>query len=126
MKKTLALIGALALTGCAELTALTNAQLTTNEVYIAANAFDAAELTATQYLKLPPCAGSPTPVCRNPAAVTALANIGRPAYKARATLVASCEVTTNTVACVSAYQTVTQAVTTFQSIFTQYSIQKGS
>lgn len=126
MKKIIALCGALALGGCAELTALEGAQLTTNQVYVASNAFDAAELTAVQYLKLPDCTGSPTPVCRTPAAVTAIANIGRPAYRARETLVATCATSTTAPACVSAYQTVTQAVTTFQSIFTQYNVQKGA
>lgn len=118
MKKILLLC--LALGGCSTIANLESAGLSMNQVYVAANAFDAAENTATQYLKLPACSPGNGYVCRNPAAVTAIANVGRPAVKARQNLVAACLVSTTSADCVSAYGTVTTAVSTLQAIFTQY------
>lgn len=126
--RTIIIAGALAvgLSGCATISALTGASLTTTQVYVTANAFDAGEVTATNYLKLPVCvAGGPT-VCRNPAATAGLVSAVRAGYQARQSLVASCEASTTAPACVSAYTTVSTAVNGLQSLFSQYSIAKGS
>lgn len=119
------LLALLALGGCSALTDLTSASLTTTQVYIAANAFDAAEVTATQYLGLLACGGAAM-VCRSPSAVAAIVPAVRAGYKARQALVSACAASTTATACVSAYTTVTTAVTTLQAAFTAYSIQKGS
>lgn len=119
------LLAVLALGGCSALADLTSASLTTTQVYVAANAFDAAEATATQYLSLPACGGAAT-VCRSASAVAAIVPAVRAGYKARQALVSACAASITATACVSAYTTVTTAVTTLQSAFTAYSIQKGS
>jgi hypothetical protein len=116
---------ALALSGCAALQGLENSALTPTQVYVAANAFDAAELTATNYLNLPACVKGGSAVCRNPAAVPSLVSIIRGGYQARRTLVAACSASTTATTCVSAYTTVTTAVSGLQTIFAQYSITKG-
>lgn len=117
---------ALALSGCATISALTGASLTTAQVYVTANAFDAAEVTATNYLKLPVCASGGPTVCRNPAATGGLVSAVRAGYQARQSLVAACAASTTAPACVSAYTTVSTAVNGLQSLFSQYSIAKGS
>lgn len=67
MKKLL-LIGLLMLGGCAQLTTaydtLTGVNVTPKQVYIVANAFNAVQGTATQYLNLPLCTGANGPFCR--------------------------------------------------------------
>lgn len=66
MKKLIIAIGfALALAGCATLKILTGDVVPPRAVYIAINAFDAVEVTATNYLRLPLCGTGPT-VCRDP------------------------------------------------------------
>ena len=67
----LALALGVALAGCAQMqnlqslfSAATGNIVTPNEVYIAINAFDAVEATATNYLKLPRCPGAAA--CRTP------------------------------------------------------------
>ena len=127
MKKVFAIgLLALGLSACSTIASLTGASLTTTQVYVAANAFDAAELTATNYLNLPKCGVGAPVVCRNQAAVPTLVAAVRGGYQARQTLVAACSASTSAASCVSAYTTVTTAVSGLQSIFTQYSIQKGS
>ena len=75
----------LVMPGCAELqnayNVLTGVTITPTTVYVAANAFDTAEGTATTYLKLPGCTGANGPVCRDPkiaAQVVKLVRQGRP------------------------------------------------
>jgi hypothetical protein len=127
MKKLiLGLLLASALGGCSTISALENASLTTTQVYVVANAFDAAELTATNYLSLPACTTGGTPVCRNPPAVAALVAAVRGGYKARQALVSACAASITAANCVSAYTTVTTAVSGLQTIFSQYAITKGS
>ena len=66
MKRMIAIATVLALGGCTTLGNLytvATGSVTPNQVYIAANAFDAAEGTATQYLRLPLCPKG-EPVCR--------------------------------------------------------------
>lgn len=62
----------LALTGCAELQkfesgvrAAIAAHVSMREAYVAAEAFDAVKVTATNYLRLRRCNGSNGPVCRD-------------------------------------------------------------
>jgi hypothetical protein len=81
----LVLLLALFLPGCAALqnayNVLTGVTISPTSVYVAANAFDTAEGTATTYLALPACTGSNGPVCRNAqiaAQVVKLIRQGRP------------------------------------------------
>jgi hypothetical protein len=62
----LVLTGGLALSGCntiSNLYTIASGSASPSQVYVAANAFDAVEGTATQYLRLPLCPQS-QPVCR--------------------------------------------------------------
>lgn len=73
MKRYLAIfVVTLALVGCGPLAKTydiaTKATVSPEAVYIAANSFDALEITATKYLLLPRCGPTVTPVCRSPAA----------------------------------------------------------
>ena len=114
------------LAGCAELSAIQNSTLSMNTVYVAANAFDAVEITAANYLGLPACTPGGNVVCRNASAVKAIVPAVRTGIAARKELVADCQASTTASACVSAYTTVTTAITSLQNLFTQYNIQKGS
>lgn len=120
----IAAAAALALSGCAAWNTLTSASLTTTQVYVTANAFDAAEVTATNYDLA--CAAKITTICRDPAAVKPLDAAIRGGYSARKNLIAACLASITAPACVSAYTTVSTAVTGLQAIFSQYSIAKGS
>lgn len=75
MKKLLVLaILALPLSGCALFSELTGSSVSANDVYVAANAFDAAENSVKAYDSLPPCtstAGSSI-ACRSSAVVKIL------------------------------------------------------
>lgn len=123
MKKILlAGVAALSLAGCAT---LESGSLTTTQIYVAANAFDAAEVTATQYLGLPLCGTGPT-VCRTQAASAAVVAATRGGYKARQALVAACAASATSTACISDYSALTAAVSGLQTTFTAYGVQKGS
>lgn len=124
MKKIM-LLTALLLGGCSTLAALDSATLTTTQVYAAANAFDAAEQTATQYLSLPPCGGSAV-ICRSPSAAAAVVAAGRGGISARRALISACIASVASTACTSAYTTVTTAISGLQTVFTQYAITKGN
>jgi hypothetical protein len=60
MKAIFAIAAALALAGC-------SVAVTPKQVYVTANAFDVAEASATQYLKLPVCTDANKPLCKSPA-----------------------------------------------------------
>lgn len=124
MKK-FSLLAAILLGGCAQIQTLEGASLNTTQVYAAANAFDAVELTATNYLKLPVCVSGGPILCRNQQAAAAIVAAGRGGYQARRTLISACIAGTTSTACVSAYTTLTTAVTGLQNVFTQYGITKG-
>lgn len=102
---------------------ITEASLTTTQVYVAAQAFDAAEVTATNYLSLPACVAHDVALC--PAAGV-LVSATRGGYKARRALVATCAASITAAACISDYAAVTAAVNGLQSAFVTYSISKGS
>lgn len=108
------------LAACANTNSLS---LTTTQVYVAAQAFDAAEVTATNYLSLPACVAHDAALC--PAAGV-LVSATRGGYKARRALVATCAASITAAACISDYAAVTAAVNGLQSAFVTYSISKGS
>lgn len=79
MKKfLLAATAALALVGCQTVEALRGVTVTPTQVYIAANAFDALEATATNYVKLPLCTAGQTFVkngCSSRSAIVRLSEL---------------------------------------------------
>ena len=75
MRKLLILsVAAISLAACA---GGNSPALDTTQVYVAAQAFDAAEVTATNYLHLPLCAAPVTTLCRTAALTRASASAQR-------------------------------------------------
>jgi hypothetical protein len=104
--------------GCSTIATLTSPALTPTQVIVAANAFDALESTATTYLSLPTCPTA-TPVCKTAAGVAAIVPPVRAGRAARNTLEAAVN-SGKTPLSVSAYTTLTTAVTALQATMAQY------
>ena len=125
MKKLL-LIGLLALGGCSTLqnigTIVTGASVTPSQVYIAANAFDAVEATATTYLNLPACGGT-AKLCRTAAAVKAIVPAVRSGRAARNQLEAAVNANGGTAPVpASLYSVLVGSTNTLQTIIAEYNI----
>ena len=127
MKKLL-LVGviALSLAGCAQLTnvwdTLNGTTVSPTAVYVAANAFDAVEATATNYLKLPKCTSSSGPVCRNAAATAQIIPAVRAGRVARTNLENFMAQNPGALGPVGLYNALTAATTTLQAIVSQYKV----
>lgn len=126
MKRLILLASLLALGGCTELQSaynvVTGASVTPAQVYIAANAFDTVEATATNYLKLPPCTtGGPT-LCRSASAVNAIVPAIRSGRVARNNLEAAVNTGNGAPIAASLYSALTAQTTTLQTIIAQYGI----
>lgn len=67
--------------------AITGATVSPKAIIVAANAFNAAEATATNYLKLPRCAPATRPICREPSATKVIIPAVRSGRVARDELV---------------------------------------
>ena len=126
MKRLIPFLLVFSLAGCA---ALQNAYDTLNgtsvsptAVYVAANAFDAVEVTATNYLKLPKCTGSNGPVCRSPAATKQIIPAVRSGRVARTNLENFMAQNPGALGPVGLYNALTTATSTLQAIVQQYSI----
>lgn len=128
MKKLL-LVGLLALGGCAnlqnDLNVLSGSSVTPQQVVVAGNAFDAVEATATTYLKLPGCpATTAVPVCRSAAAAVQIAAAIRTGRAARNAMEGFVNAAPGTPAPVSNYNTLMTAISTLQSLLSQYNVAK--
>ena len=127
MKKLL-LVGAIALSlaGCAQLTnvwdTLNGTTVSPTAVYVAANAFDAVEATATNYLKLQKCTSSSGPVCRNAAATAQIIPAVRAGRVARTNLENFMAQNPGALGPVGLYNALTAATTTLQAIVSQYKV----
>ena len=125
MRKLL-IIGLLAfgLTGCAQLQnayqVVTGAAITPEQVYVSANAFDAVEASATQYLKLPVCGSAP---CRNAGATATIVAAVRAGRLARNQLESA--VNSNPTGPVNAnlLATLTSSTSTLKSILSEFGAQ---
>jgi hypothetical protein len=115
---------ALSLGACSTLSnivgVVTGASVTPSQAYIAANAFDAIEVTAENYLKLPPCVAGGSALCRSATAVGAIVPAIRIGYAARTTLISS--VVSGNDAPISLYSALTAQTGTLQAIISQYNI----
>lgn len=90
-------------------------------VIIASNTFDAAEATATNYLRLPRCKlVNPAPVCRNPTATALIIPAIRSGRVARDNLQQFLKDHPNELAPATAYEKLTSIVDTLKSIYSQY------
>ena len=117
---------ALSLAGCAGLTnaynVLTGASVSPTAVYVAANAFDAVEQTATNYLKLAKCTGNNGPVCRSPAATAQIIPAVRAGRVARTNLENFVAQNPGQLGPTGLYNALTAATATLQAIISQYNI----
>ena len=117
---------ALALTGCAQLTnawnAVTGAQVTIQTVSVAASSFDALEATATNYLRLPKCAGSNGPVCADPAVMAKLVPAVRAGRAARDNLESFFQAHPEQLGPSGLYDALVAAVSTLQSAEAQFNM----
>lgn len=132
MKKLLTIVAlALALSGCAQIqktfevtgnaiTAVENA-VTPQQIYIAANAFDAVKVSATNYLELRRCPQN-APFCRDPAVTKKLIPLIRAGTIARNNAVAWARANPNGFADVSLYEKLTSITSTIEEMMKQYHI----
>jgi hypothetical protein len=114
----------LALGGCAQLqsdwAALNGTTVSPQAVYIAANAFDAVEQTATNYLRLPACSGSNGPVCRNATAVKQIVPLVRSGRVARKKLEAAIRDPSGAPVAPSLLQTLEQLTGSLKTILAEW------
>lgn len=114
--------------GCSGLTnainVVTGTSVTPSQAYIAANAFDAVEATATTYLQLPACATGASAVCRTASAVNSIVPAIRIGRIARNSLEAAVNAGGGAPVSVSLYNALTGQTATLQAIVNQYGIGK--
>lgn len=115
-----------ALGGCSTLqnivNVVTGASVTPNQAYIAANAFDTVEATATTYLQLPACGSTSSALCRTPAAVNAIVPAIRIGRAARNNLEAAVTSSNGAPVSASLYSALSAQTSTLQAIIAQYNI----
>lgn len=130
MKKIIILFLALSLAGCSTLERLRNTaeavgeyRVTPQAVILASNAFDAAEITATNYLNLKRCKTSNvTFVCRNPTATALIIPAIRSGRVARDNLQQFLKDHPDELAPVTAYEKLTALTGTLKDIYSQYRV----
>jgi|SRR6185437_14275319 len=117
---------ALSLGACAQLqnawNLVTTSQVSPTAVIVAANAFDAVEATATNYLRLPKCTATNGPVCRNPKATAAIIPAIRSGRVARNNLEQFMKDNPGQLGPQGLYNALTTATSTLQAIFAQYGV----
>lgn len=99
---------------------VTGATITPTQVYVAANAFDGIEATATTYLRLPKCGTLP---CRNPSATAVIVPAIRSGRLARNKLEAAVTVNPGAPVDANLFSTLTTSTDTIKAILNQYNIQ---
>ncbi len=134
MKKLLVIVAiALSLAGCQgtrfgdfvataknAITATENA-VTPQQIYIAANAFDAVKVSATNYLELRRCPIN-APFCRDPAVTKKLIPLIRAGTIARNNAVSWARANPNGFADISLYEKLTNITSTIEAMMRQYNI----
>lgn len=135
----IAMLG-LALGGCAQLEELktrvdqaatvvsssVNTAVSPTNVIIASNAFDAMQVIATKYLRLPRCSGTSGPICRSPAATPPLIAAVKAGRKARDAAQDYVRNNPNGMVPGDLYQALTGTVKTIQSIFDTYQVEAAA
>lgn len=116
----------LLLTGCAGFqnfySTVAGTSVSPVSVYVARNAFDAAEATATNYLMQPKCrTGGPT-ICRSPAATKQIVPAVRAGRRARDDLKTFAAANPGVLGPAGLYNALVAATNTLQSIYTQYGV----
>lgn len=127
--KRLLLVAALALGigGCAQLntlyqtaTTLSDASVSPTAVIVAANSFDAIEVTATNYLTLPKCPKAT--ICRDPQATKVLIPAIKSGRIARNNLKAFLRTHPGQLGSKGLYDALNASITTIQGVINQYNI----
>ena len=115
-----------AMAGCTSLQnvydTLNGTSVSPTAVYVAANAFDAVEATATNYLRLKKCTTTSGPVCRNPTATAQIIPAVRSGRVARTNLENFMVQNPGALGPVGLYNALTTATSTLQAIVNQYNI----
>lgn len=110
--------------GCAQIqnaySVVTGATITPQQVYIAANAFDAVEASGTQYLRLPVCGKLP---CRNPSATNSLVASIRAGRLARNKLEAAVQANPGAPVNANLMATLTSSTQTIKAILAEFGAQ---
>ena len=116
----------LSLAGCTSLqnayTSLNGTTVSPTAVYVAANAFDAVEATATNYLRLPKCTATNGPVCRNATATKQIIPAVRAGRVARTNLENFMQQNPGALGPVGLYNALTAATNTLQAVIAQYHV----
>lgn len=102
------------------ITAAENA-VTPQQIYIAANAFDAVKVSATNYLELRRCPTN-APFCRDPSVTKKLIPLIRAGTIARNNAVSWARANPNGFADVSLYEKLTSITSTIEAMMRQYNI----
>lgn len=125
MRKILIVLSLLALTSCSNVRnaweAATTSTVSPTVVIVAANSFDALEVTATNYLKLPKCT-SATNVCRSPEATAKIIPAIRAGRVARNNLEQFMRDHPGQLGSQGSYDALKAAINTLNDIFATYSI----
>lgn len=100
------------------------AQVTPNQAYIAANAFNVVESTATTYLKLPLCSATQSKLCRTQAGSVAIYKAMLVGRQARNNLIAAVTSAGGPVS-VSLYQALADQTSTLQQLVSSYNLGAG-
>lgn len=126
MKKLLVIGLLFALSACTNLqNALSTVEGTSvspSAVYVAVNAFDAVEATATNYLRLPRCSGSASYACRDPGATRRIIPAVRSGRVARTNLEQFYKDNPGALGPVGLYNALVTATNTLQSVVTRYNV----
>lgn len=115
MKRLLICLLFMSLGGCATLKLSTGSSVTPNAVYVAANAYDAAVVSATNYDRLPLCTANTSLVCRTTAATKSVDAAIRAGRTYRNQLIAYVNANPGEVVPVSNYNALVGAISTIQT-----------
>lgn len=119
----LAAVLALNLGGCALFQAVSDAQVSEQAVYVASNAFNVAQITATNYLQLPKCTGASF-VCRSPTATAMIIPAVRSGRAARDELQTFVRNNPGRLGAAGTYNALVAATNSLQAIFAQYGVKQ--
>ncbi len=113
---------AFGISGCALFNATSDLQVSPQAVYIAANSFNVAEITATNYLRLPKCKSTSNVFCRSPVATARIIPAIRSGRMARDELEIFIQNNPGKFGPSGTYNILIAANNTLQYVFQQYNI----
>lgn len=120
MKK-LILLALLSICGCGVLSGL---YVSPQSAAVSINTFDALEIIATGYVRLPPCVTGNLGICRSSIAVANIVPAIRAGRVARDQIVTLLQQNAGANIPIDNFNTLQSIITTLQTIYAQYNIQK--